>query len=120
MADNNIKIQKQIQAYRNSNPKLKSLSDEQVASVMIKSGVLKLTEEQKKTLFPKKNTATNKGTAVEKNNSGEKSITLKSGRKILIKNGQTHYYAADGVELSQKYFEKTEGKIDVKPSGRYF
>ena len=119
MADNNIKIQKQIQAYRNSNPKLKSLSDEQVASVMIKSGVLKLTEEQKKTLFPKKNTATNKGTAVEKNNSGEKSITLKSGRKILIKNGQTHYYAADGVELSQKYFEKTEGKIDVKPSGRY-
>lgn len=119
MADNNIKIQKQIQAYRSSNPKLKNLSDEQVASVMIKSGALKLTEEQKRTLFPKKNTDTNKGTAVEKKNSGEKSVTLKSGRKIVIKNGQTHYYAADGVELNQKAFEKSEGKIEVKPSGRY-
>ncbi|MBO6271854.1 hypothetical protein J6O48_03630, partial [bacterium] len=119
MADNNIKIQKQIQAYRSLNPKLKNLSDEQVVSVMIKSGALKLTEEQKRTLFPKKNTDTNKGTAVEKKNSGEKSVTLKSGRKIVIKNGQTHYYAADGVELNQKAFKKSEGKIEVKPSGRY-
>ena len=118
MADNNIKIQKQIQAYRSSNPKLKNLSDEQVASIMIKDGALKLTAEQRKTLFPSKNNTINNGTTVEKKNT-TRSITLKSGRKIVIKNGQIHYYVADGVELNQKYFEKTEGKIDVKQSGRY-
>lgn len=60
------------------------------------------------------------GVEIESENKSKKhSIELKSGRKIVIKNGQTHYYAADGVELNQKYFEKAEGKIEVKPSGRY-
>lgn len=58
-----------------------------------------------------------KGVSVEK--SGKKTINLPSGRKIVIQNGTVKYFAADGTELNKKYFEKQEGKIDIKTSGRY-
>ena len=47
------------------------------------------------------------------------SLTLPSGRSVVVKNGLVSYYAADGVKLYAKYFEQKEGKIDIRPSGRY-
>ena len=60
-----------------------------------------------------------KGTSVEKDLHNEKNITLASGRRIQIKDGVTKYFAADGTELNQKYFQQKEGIINVKNSGRY-
>ena len=50
---------------------------------------------------------------------GERSMTLPSGRRIVVQNGKTHYYAQNGVELNSKYFEKQEGMISIHSSGRY-
>lgn len=47
------------------------------------------------------------------------SLKLPSGRKVVVKGGNTYYYAADGVELKPQYFIKKEGNIDIRPSGRY-
>ena len=61
-----------------------------------------------------------KGTSIETNDQHkEKNITLKSGRRIQIKDGKTKYFAADGVELKEFYFQQKEGIIDIKNSGRY-
>ncbi|MBR1460015.1 hypothetical protein IJ596_00070 [bacterium] len=54
-----------------------------------------------------------------KSNSKSKTIALQSGRKVVIKDGKARYYAANGTELNQKYFEKTEGKVQIMASGRY-
>ena len=42
-----VNLQHKIQAYRQSNPKLKKLSDNQVLSIMVKNGVITLTAKQK-------------------------------------------------------------------------
>lgn len=57
--------------------------------------------------------------SVTASTNGERSMTLPSGRRIVVKNGKTHYYAQNGVELSSKYFEKQEGRISIHSSGRY-
>lgn len=50
----------------------------------------------------------------------KKVIKLKSGREmVILKNGSVKYYANDGTELKKDYFEKQEGKINIRKSGRY-
>ena len=46
-----VNIQKKIQAYRQSNPKLKKLSDNQILSIMVKSDAITLTAEQKQSIL---------------------------------------------------------------------
>lgn len=114
-----VNIEQKIQQYRLSNPKLQNLSDKQLLSIMVNNGELTLTDAQKNSVFSNNvNNQNNDGLAVQKSSKAQ-TINLKSGRKIVIINGTTKYYAADGVELKKAYFEKQEGHIDIKPSGRY-
>lgn len=114
-----VNLQQKIQEFRQQNPKLKNLSDKQILSVMIQNGQITLTEAQKRSIFGNNlNNQENTGLSVQKKSKSQ-TIWLKSGRKIVIKDGVAKYYAADGVELKKAYFEKQEGKIEIKPSGRY-
>ncbi len=54
-------------------------------------------------LFGSGHSSSPKGVAVEK--SGKKIIKLPSGCKIVIQNGTTKYFAANGTELKKKDFE---------------
>lgn len=118
MADK-VSIEQKIQQYRQANPQLKDLSDKQILSVMVENGHITLTEEQKNSIYSNtQNNIDNTGLTIQKQTKSQ-IINLKSGRKIVIQDGTTKYYAADGVELKKDYFEKQEGQIDVKPSGRY-
>ena len=115
-----ISIQQKIQQYRQLNPNLKDLSDEQILSIMSKNGEISLTKEQKISLYSSKtNTSNNhKGVEIEKQ-TDTKTIMLQSGEKIVISSGIPKYYSADGKELNQKDFEQHVGIIDVRNSGRY-
>ena len=63
-----VNLQQKIQAYRQSNPKLKKLSDEQILSIMIKNDVITLTAEQKQSILGNSKTLNqNTGLKVEKN-----------------------------------------------------
>ncbi len=114
-----VSIEQKIQQYRQSNPKLQNLSDKQLLSIMLENGEITLTEAQQNSILSKDvNNQNNDGLIVQKNSKNQ-IINLKSGRKIVIKDGTTRYYAADGVELKKEYFEKQEGQIEIKQSGRY-
>ncbi len=114
-----VSIEQKIQQYRQSNPKLQNLSDKQLLSIMLENGEITLTEAQQNSILSKDvNNQNNDGLIVQKNSKNQ-TINLKSGRKIVIKDGTTRYYAADGVELKKEYFEKQEGQIEIKQSGRY-
>lgn len=114
-----VSIEQKIQQYRQSNPKQKNLSHKQILSIMVENGEITLSEAQKNSILSKDvDNQNNDGLIVQKNSKNQ-TINLKSGRKIIIKDGKTKYYAADGVELKKAYFEKQEGQIDIKPSGRY-
>ena len=115
-----ISIQQKIQRYRQLNPNLKDLSDEQILSIMSKNGEISLTKEQKISLYSSKtNTSNNhRGVEIEKQ-TDTKTIILRSGQKIVISSGIPKYYSADGKELNQKDFEQHVGIIDVRNSGRY-
>lgn len=115
-----ISIQQKIQQYRQLNPNLKDLSDEQILSIMSKNGEISLTKEQKISLYSSKtNTSNNhRGVEIEKQ-TDTKTIILRSGEKIVISSGINKYYSADGKELNQKDFEQQVGILDVRNSGRY-
>ena len=61
--------------------------------------------------------------AVDQSHYGYKT-TSETGRYTITQNGETHYYAADGTELKQSYFEAKEAspdkyKMSENGSGRY-
>ena len=61
--------------------------------------------------------------AVDQSHWGYKT-TSKTGRYTITQNGKTKYYAADGTELKQSYFEAREAsaakrKVSENGSGRY-
>ncbi len=115
-----ISIQQKIQQYRQLNPTLNDLSDEQILSIMSKNGEITLTKEQKISLYTSKTNPSNnhRGVEIEKQ-TATKTIILRSGEKIVISSGINKYYSADGKELNQKDFEQHVGIIDVRNSGRY-
>ena len=116
----NISIQQKIQQYRQLNPNLTDLSDEQILSIMSKNGEISLTKEQKISLYSSKMNASNNHSGVEiEKQTDTKTIILHSGEKIVISSGINKYYSADGKELNQKDFEQQVGIIDVRNSGRY-
>ena len=116
----NTSIQQKIQQYRQSNPNLKDLSDEQILSVMSKNGEISLTKEQKISLYSSNTNPTNNHSGVEiEKQTATKTIILRTGEKIVISSGINKYYSTDGKELNQKDFELQVGIIDVRNSGRY-
>ena len=112
-----VELLKKIELYRASHPDLKRLTDEQIISIMVEEKVITLSEAEKISVFGVQS-GSREG-EVNFGNTKTRTITLPSGRKIVIKDGITKYYAADGVELKKEYFEKQEGQVDVRPSGRY-
>lgn len=116
---NRLEISKKIEEYRETHKESEKLSDSQIISILSDQGKIKLTEAQKNSIFLKgTNNQNNDGLVVQKSSKAQ-TIKLKSGRKIVIQNGTTIYYAANNIELNKEYFEKHEGQIDIKPSGRY-
>ena len=116
---NRLEISKKLEEYRETHKEAEKLSDTQIISILSDEGKIKLTEDQKNSIFLKgTNNQNNDGLVVQKNSKAQ-TIKLKSGRKIVILNGTTTYYAANNIELNKEYFEKHEGQIDIKPSGRY-
>ena len=122
------KIQQKINAYRQSNPKVK-LSDEQILSILVKNGDVVLTEDQKRSLFANNskqndNTGLKLEKTVQKPNP-EKTIYLQSGRKVVysrLSNGKTvmKYYGTDGNRLNNDYFKKVEGQISISADGNSY
>ncbi len=116
---NRLEISKKLEEYRETHKEAEKLSDTQIISILSDEGKIKLTEGQKNSIFLKgTNNQNNDGLVVQKSSKAQ-TIKLKSGRKIVIQNGTTTYYAANNIELNKEYFEKQEGHIDIKPSGRY-
>ena len=112
-----ISIQQKIQRYRQLNPNLKDLSDEQILSIMSKNGEITLTKEQKISLYSSKTNPSNnhRGVEIEKQ-TDTKTIMLQSGEKIVISSGIPKYYSADGKELNQKDFELKMVRPDIMHS----
>lgn len=121
-----VNLQKKIQEYRQTNPKLKNLSDENVLSIMVQNGVISLSEEQKRSVFANNKTQnSNMGLQVEKSAkkpNSEKTIYLQSGRKVVYTktaNGKLalKYFGTDGTQLNPDYFKKVEGQISISADG---
>ena len=120
-----VNLQHKIQAYRQSNPKLKKLSDNQVLSIMVKNGVITLTAEQKQSILASsKQKDNNTGLQVEKTTKAKpkKTIYLQSGRKVVysrLADGRTvmRYFGADGTPIKPDYFKKVEGQISIAANG---
>ena len=120
-----VNLQQKIQAYRQSNPKLKKLSDNQVLSIMVKNGVITLTAKQKQSIFASsKQKDNNTGLQVEKTTKAKpkKTIYLQSGRKVVysrLADGRTvmQYFGADGTPIKPDYFKKVEGQISIAANG---
>ncbi len=122
------KIQQKINAYRQSNPKIK-LSDEQILSILVKNGDVVLTEDQKRSLFANDSKHNdNIGLKLEKTAkkpNPEKTIYLQSGRKVVysrLSNGKTvmKYFGADGTRINPDYFKKVEGQISISADGNSY
>lgn len=123
-----INLQQKIQAYRQSNPKLKSLTDKQILSIMVKKGEVALTEEQKRSLFAESGSQNDEmGLQIEKGSrqNSEKTIYLQSGRKVVyskLADGRTvmKYFGADGTPIKSDYFKKVEGNISISADGNSY
>lgn len=123
-----VNIQKKIQAYRQSNPKLKKLSDNQILSIMVKSDAITLTAEQKQSILAiSKQKNNNIGLQVEKTAkpNPKKTIYLQSGRKVVyskLADGRTvmQYFGADGTPIKPDYFKKVEGQISIAANGNSY
>ena len=122
------KIQQKINAYRQSNPKVK-LSDEQILSILVKNGDVVLTDDQKRSLFANNSKHNdNIGLKLEKTAqkpNPEKTIYLQSGRKVVysrLSNGKTvmKYFGADGTRINPDYFKKVEGQISISADGNSY
>lgn len=120
-----VNLQQKIQAYRQSNPKLKKLSDNQILSIMVKNGAITLTAEQKQSILANsKQKDSNTGLQVEKTakTNPKKTIYLQSGRKVVysrLADGRTvmQYFGADGTPIKPDYFKKVEGQISIAANG---
>lgn len=120
-----VNLQQKIQAYRQSNPKLKKLSDNQILSIMVKSDAITLTAEQKQSILASsKQKDNNTGLQVEKTTKAnpKKTIYLQSGRKVVyskLADGRTvmQYFGADGTPIKPDYFKKVEGQISIATNG---
>lgn len=120
-----VNLQQKIQAYRQSNPKLKKLSDNQILSIMVKNGAITLTAEQKQSILANsKQKDSNTGLQVEKTAKAnpKKTIYLQSGRKVVysrLADGRTvmQYFGADGTPIKPDYFKKVEGQISIAANG---
>lgn len=120
-----VNLQQKIYAYRQSNPKLKKLSDNQVLSIMVKNGVITLTAKQKQSILASsKQKDNNTGLQVEKTTKAKpkKTIYLQSGRKVVysrLADGRTvmQYFGADGTPIKPDYFKKVEGQISIAANG---
>lgn len=123
-----VNIQKKIQAYRQSNPKLKKLSDNQILSIVVKSDAITLTAEQKQSILAiSKQKNNNIGLQVEKTAkpNPKKTIYLQSGRKVVyskLADGRTvmQYFGADGTPIKPDYFKKVEGQISIAANGNSY
>ena len=122
------KIQQKINAYKQSNPKVK-LSDEQILSILVKNGDVVLTDDQKRSLFANNSKHNdNIGLKLEKTAkkpNPEKTIYLQSGRKVVysrLSNGKTvmKYFGADGTRINPDYFKKVEGQISISADGNSY
>lgn len=121
-----VNLQKKIQEYRQTNLKLKNLSDEKVLSIMVQNRVITISEEQKRLVFANNKTQnSNMGLHVEKSAkkpNSAKTIYLQSGRKVVYTktaNGKLalKYYGTDGTQLNPDYFKKVEGQISISADG---
>lgn len=124
-----VNLQQKIQQYRQANPKLKNLSDEKILSIMVKNGVITLTEEEQRSVFgnnkPQNN---NMGLQVEKTvkkTNPQKTIYLQSGRKVVYSKTPDEklvmkYYGTDGTQLNPDYFKKVEGQISISEDGKTY
>ena len=99
---------------------LYALSDAELTALLSGKEQSLSTKKDPAELLSAKSKNSNLGTSIEKNKTEkEQTVNLASGRKIVIKDGSTKFYAADGTQLNKEYFEKQEGLIDIKQSGRY-
>ena len=123
------KIQQEINTYRRTNPRAKKLTDEQILFVLVNNGTIKLTAEQKRSLFSGKNAQNdNMGLKLERTtpkSNSEKTIYLQSGRKVVYTktaNGKLalKYYGTDGTPIKPDYFKKVEGQISIASDGNSY
>lgn len=81
---NRLEISKKLEEYRETHKEAEKLSDTQIISILSDEGKIKLTEDQKNSIFLKgTNNQNNDGLVVQKNSKAQ-TIKLKSGRKIVI------------------------------------
>ncbi len=119
------RIQQKISKYRQANPKLKTLSDKQILSILVKNGEITLTVEQKRSIFTNAQIGDNNlGLQIEKTTkpNPKKTIYLQSGRKVVysrLADGRTvmQYFGADGTPIKPDYFKKVEGQISIAANG---
>ena len=106
-----MEIVRQLKAQNNVNPKAVNMPKEITLpeNIKLKNGTeIKMTDI---------------GAAVDQSHWGYKTKG-KTGRYTITQNGKTKYYAADGTELKQSYFEAREAsaakrKVSENGSGRY-
>lgn len=122
-------IQTQINTYRRTNPSAKKLTDEQILSILVNNGTIKLTADQKRSLFTNNSKQNdNTGLKLEKTapkKKTEESIYLQSGRKVVysrLADGRTvmQYFGADGTPIKPEYFKKVEGQISISADGKSY
>lgn len=114
----NVEQKRLVEDFRKTHVESANLSDAEILTIMNEQyNNTKLSEDEKISTFWNENNDNFNPTLIKQTKN--KSIILKSGRKIVVENGITKYFAANGTELNQKYFEQQEGNIDIKPSGRY-
>ncbi len=82
---NRVEILKKIELYKNAHPEIAQLSDAQIISVMIDSGAINLTEDERITIFGE-----NQQTGLSDN------VTLKQTSKISSKNGRVIVSLSNG------------------------
>ena len=106
-----LSIEQKIQQYRQANPKLKNYTDKQILSVMVENGEITLSEAQKISIYSNtQSNVDNQGLTVQKQTKS-RTINLKSGREIVIKDDTVKYYAADGVELKKSILKNRKVKL---------
>ena len=114
----NIQQKQLIDNYRQTHSECSKLSDAEILTIMNEQlDSVSISEDEKVSAFWNERDDNFNPNGIKNNK--KRTITLKSGRKIVVENGVVKYFAADGTQLKQQYFEKQEGAINIKPSGRY-
>ena len=114
----NVEQKRLIEDFRKTHIECASLSDAEILTIMNEQlDSVRISEDERVSAFWNERDDKFNPNGIKNNKT--KSITLKSGRKIVVENGVTKYYASNGTQLNPKYFEQQEGIIDIKASGRY-